>query len=110
MDLRVHTDKPTNVHDPRAFLIQEVALRGVVRGPKGWTAMVLGPDGRTYFVSAGQVFYDATLTAVDVGGMTVQQQVRDPLAPAARARPAHRAAPRPRLTPLAQAEDVGVRR
>ena len=82
MDLRVHTDKPTNVHDPRAFLIQEVALRGVVRGPKGWTAMVLGPDGRSYFVSAGQVFYDATLTAVDVGGMTVQQQVRDPLAPA----------------------------
>ena len=82
MDLRVHTDKPTNVHDPRAFLIQEVALRGVVSGPKGWTAMVLGPDGRTYFVSAGQVFYDATLTAVDVGGMTVRQQVRDPLAPA----------------------------
>jgi len=82
MDLRVHTDKPTNVHDPRAFLIQEVALRGVVSGPKGWTAMVLGPDGRTYFVSAGQVFYDATLTAVDAGGMTVQQQVRDPLAPA----------------------------
>ena len=82
MDLRVHADKPTNVHDPRAFLIQEVALRGVVRGPKGWTAMVLGPDGRSYFVSAGQVFYDATLTAVDVGGMTVQQQVRDPLAPA----------------------------
>ena len=81
MDLRVHTDKPTNVHDPRAFLIQEVALRGVVRGPKGWTAMVLGPDGRTYFVSAVQAFYDATLTAVDVGGMTVQQQVRDPLAP-----------------------------
>ena len=82
MDLRVHTDKPTNVHDPRAFLIQEVALRGVVSGPKGWTAMVLGPDGRTYFVSAGQVFYDATLIAVDVGGMTVQQQVGDPLAPA----------------------------
>ena len=82
MDLRVHTDKPTNVHDPRAFLIQEVALRGVVSGPKGWTAMVLGPDGRTYFVSAGQAFFDATLTAVDVGGMTVQQQVRDPLAPA----------------------------
>ena len=81
MDLRVHPDKPTNVHDPRAFLIQEVALRGVVRGPKGWTALVLGPDGRTYFVSAGQAFYDATLTAVDVGGMTVRQQVRDPLAP-----------------------------
>jgi beta-lactamase regulating signal transducer with metallopeptidase domain len=82
LDLRVHTERPTNVHDPRAFLIQEVALRGVVSGPKGWTAMVLGPDGRTYFVSAGQVFYDGTLTAVDAGGMTVQQQVRDPLAPA----------------------------
>jgi beta-lactamase regulating signal transducer with metallopeptidase domain len=81
MDLRVHTGKPTNVHDPRAFLIQEVALRGVVSGPKGWTAMVLGPDGRTYFVSAGQVFYDATLTAVDASGMTVQQHLRDPLAP-----------------------------
>jgi hypothetical protein len=82
MDLRVHADRPTNVHDPRAFLVQEIALRGVVRGPKGWTAMVLGPDGRTYFVSPGQVLYDGTLAGVDAGGMTLRQQVRDPLGPA----------------------------
>jgi hypothetical protein len=82
MDLRTRAEKPTSVHDPRGFLVQDIALRGVVRGPKGWTAMLLGPDGRTYFVSVGQVFYDGTLTGVDGGGMSVQQQVRDPLAPA----------------------------
>jgi hypothetical protein len=43
--------------------------------------MVAGPDRRTYFVSAGQVFLDGTLLSVDAGGLTFQQQVRDPLAP-----------------------------
>lgn len=81
MDLRVQPPRPTG-HDPRAFLVQEIALRGVVKSAAGWTAMILGPDGRTYFVSVGQRFYDGTLSAVDAAGLTVQQQVRDPLAPA----------------------------
>ena len=81
MDLRVQAPRPTD-HDPRAFLVQEIALRGVVKSADGWTGMILGPDARTYFVSVGQRFYDGTLTGVDAAGLTVQQQVRDPLASA----------------------------
>jgi hypothetical protein len=44
--------------------------------------MILGPDARTCFVSVGQRFYDGTLTAIDAAGLSVQQQVSDPLAPA----------------------------
>jgi hypothetical protein len=81
MDLRVREPRVSDVHDPHAFLVEEIALRGLVKATGGWTAMVLGPDRRTYFVSAGQRFYDGTLVAVDAAGVTIQQQVRDPLAP-----------------------------
>lgn len=81
MDLRTREPRIVTGHDPTHFLIQEIALRGVVKSRTGWTALIFGPDGRTYFVSAGQKFQDGALRAVDASGMTVGQEVRDPLAP-----------------------------
>jgi hypothetical protein len=52
-------------HEPAAFLIEEITLRGVVRTREGPLAMILGPDARTYFVSPGQRFFDGRLLAVD---------------------------------------------
>ena len=40
------------------FLIQEVALKGIVRTPKGYIAMLLGTDGKSYFVKVGQRLFD----------------------------------------------------
>jgi type IV pilus assembly protein PilP len=61
------------------FLIQEVALKGIVKTPKGFTAMLLGTDGKSYFVGVGQRLFDGVVTAIDATTMTFRQEVTDPL-------------------------------
>ena len=72
------------------FLIQEVALKGIVRTAGGGTgvaqrtgfiAMFLGADGKSYFVTTGQRLYDGQITAVDATSVTFRQEVTDPLSP-----------------------------
>jgi Tfp pilus assembly protein PilP len=72
------------------FLIQEVALKGIVRTTGGGTglaqrsgfiAMFLGADGKSYFVTTGQRLYDGVITAVDATSVTFRQEVTDPLSP-----------------------------
>jgi hypothetical protein len=72
------------------FLIQEIALKGIVRTSGGGTgqaqragfiAMFLGADGKTYFVTTGQRLYDGVITAVDATSVTFRQEVTDPLSP-----------------------------
>ena len=61
------------------FLIQELALKGIVRGPKGYTAMLLGTDNNSYFVTTGQRLFDGVVTAIDASSVTFRQEVTDPL-------------------------------
>ena len=72
------------------FLIQEVALKGIVRTAgggmgvaqrTGFIAMFLGADGKSYFVTTGQRLYDGQITAVDATSVTFRQEVTDPLSP-----------------------------
>ncbi len=72
------------------FLIQEIALKGIVRTKGGGTgearrsgfiAMFLGADGKSYFVTTGQRLYDGVITAVDATSVTFRQEVTDPLSP-----------------------------
>ncbi len=72
------------------FLIQEVALKGIVRtsGPgagsaerPGFIAMFQGTDGKSYFVNVGQRMYDGEITAIDAATVTFRQEVTDPLSP-----------------------------
>lgn len=72
------------------FLIQEIALKGIVRtrgsgvgvaGRPGHIAMFLGADGKSYFVTTGQRLYDGVITAVDATSVTFRQEVTDPLSP-----------------------------
>jgi Tfp pilus assembly protein PilP len=72
------------------FLIQEVALKGIVRTAgggmgvaqkTGFIAMFLGADGKSYFVTTGQRLYDGQVTAVDATSVTFRQEVTDPLSP-----------------------------
>lgn len=62
------------------FLIQEVALKGVVRDRSGFIAILLGTDGKSYFVRNGQRLYDGVVTAIDAASVTFRQEVTDPLA------------------------------
>lgn len=61
------------------FLIQEVALKGIVRTPKGYIAMLLGTDGKSYFVNVGQRLFDGVITSIDATTVTFRQEVSDPL-------------------------------
>lgn len=61
------------------FLIQEVALKGVVKDQKGYTAMLLGTDGKSYFVRAGQRLFDGAITHIDAASVMFRQEVTDPL-------------------------------
>ena len=72
------------------FLIQEVALKGIVRtagggsgiaAQPGFIAVFLGADGKSYFVIMGQRLYDGVITAVDATSVTFRQDVTDPLSP-----------------------------
>ena len=61
------------------FLIQEVALKGIVRDRSGFIAILLGTDGKSYFVRNGQRLYDGVVTAIDAASVTFRQEITDPL-------------------------------
>jgi Tfp pilus assembly protein PilP len=72
------------------FLIQEVALKGIVRTSGGGTgvaaqpgfiAIFVGADGKSYFVTTGQRLYDGVITSIDATSVTFRQDVTDPLSP-----------------------------
>ncbi|MBW8868865.1 MAG: pilus assembly protein PilP [Acidobacteria bacterium] len=62
-----------------SFLIQEVALKGIVKDRTGYVAMLLGTDGKSYFVKVGQRLFDGVITAIDAATVTFRQEVTDPL-------------------------------
>jgi Tfp pilus assembly protein PilP len=70
-------------HKPgmEGFLIQEVALKGIVQTKEGYIAMIQGPDGKSYFCHPGQRLFDGTITAMDQKTVTFRQDVSDPLSP-----------------------------
>ena len=63
----------------KGFLIQEVALKGIVKTARGFTAMLLGSDGKSYFVGTGDRMFDGVITAMDAATVTFRQEVADPL-------------------------------
>jgi len=59
--------------------VDEITMRGVVKGRNGWSAIVRGADNRTYTITAGDQLYDGTVRAVTGDAMYVLQDVNDPL-------------------------------
>ena len=63
----------------KGFLIQEVALKGIVKTQKGFIAMLLGSDGKSYFVSVNDRLFDGVITGIDAATVSFRQEVTDPL-------------------------------
>jgi Tfp pilus assembly protein PilP len=74
-----NSGKGTRPPGINGFLIQELALKGIVKGPKGYTAMLLGTDNHSYFVTTGQRLFDGVVTAITASTITFRQEVTDPL-------------------------------
>ena len=72
------------------FLIQEVALKGVVKTSgggmgvaqgAGYIAILQGTDGKSYFVTVGQRLFDGVIVSIDASSVSFRQEVTDPLSP-----------------------------
>lgn len=63
------------------FLVQEVALKGIVKTPETYIAMLQGADGNSYFCKVGQRLFDGAIIAMDATSVTFRQEVTDPLSP-----------------------------
>ena len=63
------------------FLIQEIALKGIVKDESGFIAMLAATDGKSYFAKKGQRFYDGVIVDMDMATVTFRQDVTDPLSP-----------------------------
>jgi hypothetical protein len=75
-------DTPCPGRGLAALRIDQSALRGLVHTPRGATAMLLGQDGRSHLVAAGDRMCDGVVAAVTRAGVTFLQDVNDPMAPA----------------------------
>ncbi len=85
-DMGAKTRKP----GMEGFLIQEVALKGIVKTSgggedageqPGYIAMFQGTDGKSYFVRVNQRLFDGQIVAIDATTVTFRQEVADPLSP-----------------------------
>lgn len=72
------------------FLIQEVALKGVVKtqggglasaAQAGYIAILQDTQGKSYFVNVGQRLFDGVIVAIDASSVSFRQEVTDPLSP-----------------------------
>jgi Tfp pilus assembly protein PilP len=69
-------ERPTGIPGMTAA---EVALKGIVKTPKGWMAMLQGTDAKTYLVRAGDRLLDGTIRTITADTMVIVQKVNDPL-------------------------------
>jgi len=76
---RQDTVRPVGV---AGFSINEVHLRGIVKDSvQGFIALLLGPDGKTWFCKIGQRLYNGSITSIDAATVTFREEVTDPLSP-----------------------------
>jgi len=64
---------------PAGMLTAEISVRGIMQHGTSLLALVQGPDNRTYIVRAGDKLMDGTIKAVTREGLTIVQDVNDPL-------------------------------
>lgn len=64
---------------PVGTLTDELSVRGIMQNGSALIALVQGPDKKTYLVRAGDKLLDGTVKAVTPEGLTIVQDVSDPL-------------------------------
>ena len=59
--------------------VAEVSVNGVLESRGSLIAMIQGPDRKSYIVHAGDRFLDGTIRSITPQGLTIVQEVNDPL-------------------------------
>lgn len=71
--------KGRRVEGVAGLFIEEVVLRGVLRGRDGAVAMIAGANGKTYIVRIGDALADGLVSAIASDAIELTQIIRDPL-------------------------------
>lgn len=61
----------------RCLAIDQLTVRGVVKGPKGWIAIVENPARKTYFLNDNDELYDGTVVRIQGDGVLFKQNMLD---------------------------------
>ncbi len=64
---------------PSGMTVAEISVRGVLQSRSGLSAMVQGPDNRTYIVHPGDKLLDGAIKSITPQGLVIEQAVNDPL-------------------------------
>ena len=62
-------------------LVQELALRGIVRTEQGRVALLASVDGQTYFAREGTLLCDSRVLRIDAEAVVFVRPLGNPLAP-----------------------------
>jgi hypothetical protein len=72
--------RPSQEIDSIAGLaVDDLSVRGIVSTPKGFVAMVQGPDGKTRLVRPNDKLFDGTVKQITGTAVVILQDVNDPL-------------------------------
>lgn len=63
----------------RGVMVEEVAVRGIVKSGEGWMAMIAAPNGRTYTIRPGDRLLDGAVRTITAQTVVLMQEVNDPL-------------------------------
>jgi Tfp pilus assembly protein PilP len=61
------------------LLIGEVSVKGILKDPSGYIAMIEAPDKKTYIVRSGQKLMDGSIKSITADAVVFSQDVSDPL-------------------------------
>jgi Tfp pilus assembly protein PilP len=61
------------------LLISEVTVKGILRSPNGYIAMLQAPDNKTYIVHVGDRLMDGAVKNITQDSVIFSQDVNDPL-------------------------------
>jgi Tfp pilus assembly protein PilP len=75
-DLRGPANRPEGL---AGLLIGEIMIKGIVKTPRGFVAMLQAPDSKTFIVHANERLFDGTIKAITDDAVVFSQEVNDPL-------------------------------
>jgi Tfp pilus assembly protein PilP len=75
-DPKSMANRPTGL---AGVLIDEVTVKGILRGRSGFTAMLQAPDNKTYTARPGDRLMDGTVKTISADAVVFSQDVNDPL-------------------------------
>lgn len=74
--------RPSRENRPEGLpglMINEIAIRGIIRSREGFVAMLSGPDNKTYIVHTSDKLLDGSVKAITADSVIFSQDVNDPL-------------------------------